>query len=40
MTIADALLIMFSVTVIPGLYLLGHCSRKARREDASRDGNE
>lgn len=35
MTISDILLIVFSVTVIPGLYLLGCYSRKAQREDAT-----
>lgn len=39
MTMADVLLILFSVIVIPGLYLLGRWSRKARREDAAPKDN-
>src|SRR6185437_4565109 len=36
MTISDTLLIVFSVTVITGLYLLGCYSRKAQHEEATR----
>ena len=39
MTIADAMLIIFSAIVIPGLYLLGRWSRKAHREDAAKKDN-
>lgn len=40
MTISDILLIVFSVTVIPGLYLLGCYSRMAQREEAAEKGKK
>lgn len=40
MTISDILLIAFSVITIGGLYLVGRCSRKARREDAVEKDNK
>lgn len=36
MTISDILLVAFSATVIPSLYLLGRYSRNARRQDAAK----
>lgn len=39
MTIPDILLIVFSLVAIGGLYSVGRCSKKARRENADKTGD-
>lgn len=40
MTIPDILVIAISVVAIGGLYVVGRCSRNARRKDSAKKDNQ